>query len=76
MIEDSILDIQIYTGARKVKLTLALFGTGILLAFSWVVSLFALTVRIRTNFMHNFNPPEINGREKEEVDQAQEEKEM
>jgi len=25
--------------------------------------------------MNNYNPPEINGREEEEVDQAQEEKE-
>lgn len=40
------------------------------------VSLLALTVRkIRTNFMNNYNPPEINGREEVEVDQAQEEKE-
>lgn len=34
MIEDSILDMQIYTGARKAKLILALFGADIHLAFS------------------------------------------
>ena len=39
------------------------------------VSLFALTARkIRTNLMSNRNLPKVNGREEEEVDQAQEEK--
>lgn len=33
MLEDSVLDMQIYAGAKEAELLLALFGTGILLAF-------------------------------------------
>lgn len=41
-----------------------------------VVPLLALNAwKIRTNFMNNCDLAEVNGREEEEVDQAQEEKE-
>lgn len=56
---------------------LAPCGTGMLPPFFLMsrVSLFALTARkIRTNLMNNCNLPEVNGRDEEEVDQAQEEK--
>lgn len=71
---DSILDVQIYTGRRKGKSILPPLWNWHASSFIMsCVSLFALATRkIRTNLMNTCNLPKINGRGKEEVDQAKE----